>query len=109
MRRKLALAFGLALAAAGTFAPLAASAQIYPPPPPPAYRYMRAYDLRGWIAYSRPYFLTLNAQGRQVPVYLHNGTVIRPTGLTLRRGMVVGIMGRWSGSNFVADRIVLLR
>jgi hypothetical protein len=108
MLRRLVLTFGLALAAAGMLVPLAASAQYYAPqpPPPPAYR---MFDLRGWIQYSRPYYLTLNSDGREIPVYLHNGTVIRPTGLTLSRGMVVGVMGRWSGSNFVADQVVLLR
>jgi hypothetical protein len=111
MLRKLVFALGLALAGAGVLVPLAASAQWYPapPPPPPPPRFYQNYDLRGFIAYSRPYYLTLDNNGRQVPVYLHNGTVILPTGLTLQRGMSVGIMGRWSGSNFVADRIILLR
>jgi hypothetical protein len=108
-RFSLALALGAAL-----LAPVAASAQGYPygpgpygPPPPPP-RYER-FDVSGWISYSRPYYLEIDSQGRQIPVYLHNGTIIRPTGLTLQRGMNIGIDGRWSGSNFVADRIILLR
>jgi hypothetical protein len=112
MFRRLSLALALSAAA---LVPVAANAQVYPygpgpygPPPPPPQRWER-FDVRGWIAYSRPYFLTLDSQGRQIPVYLHNGTIIRPTGLTLQRGMVIGIDGRWSGSNFVADRIVLLQ
>lgn len=93
--------------------------QQYPPEqpapqgPPPGAEYS-AYHLRGVISYSVPYFLTIDAGGSRVPVHLHVGTVILPTGLTLVAGMDVAINGYWvrgwyGPPSFVADRIVLLR
>jgi hypothetical protein len=127
---------GCALAAAVIAGPFVAAAQNYPPPPPdvggaqgqppppppggsPDQGPMQApavtgFHLRGVVAYSQPYFLMLDAEGNRVPVRLHDGTVILPTGLTLVSGMRVAIDGRWVRSSwtrptFVADRIVLIR
>jgi hypothetical protein len=85
-----------------------------PPQAPPPGVGVSAYRLRGVISYSVPYFLTIDAEGRRVPVHLHVGTVILPTGLTLVAGMYVSINGYWVRNwygppSFVADRIVLLR
>jgi hypothetical protein len=85
-----------------------------PPQAPPPGADVSAYRLRGVISYSVPYFLTIDAGGRRVPVHLHVGTVILPTGLTLVAGMYVSINGYWARNwygppSFVADRIVLLR
>jgi hypothetical protein len=139
MIRKFAFALAFVVGAAA-FAPLASSAQEYPPPPPqgqppppsqgqpppppqgqpppppqgPYGEDVQGFHLRGTVAYFQPYFLILDAGGRRIPVHLHVGTVILPTGLTLVPGMYVGINGYWirgyyRGSSFVADRIVLLR
>jgi hypothetical protein len=93
--------------------------QQYPPEQPPQQGPQpgadySAYHLRGVISYSVPYFLTIDSSGRRVPVHLHVGTVILPTGLTLVPGMYVSINGYWVRNwygppSFVADRIILLR
>jgi invasion protein IalB len=44
-----------------------------------------------------------------LPVNLHQGTVILPTGLTLQPGMFVSIDGYWNNVGFHAERIVLIR
>lgn len=85
-----------------------------PPQGPPPGANLSAYRLRGVVSYSIPYFLTINAGGRRVPVHLHVGTVILPTGLTLVPGMYVSINGYWARNwygppSFVADRIILER
>ncbi len=94
--------------------------QIAPPPgsgpnggpaPAPA---LTGFHIRGVVTYSIPYFLELDAGGNRVPVHLHVGTVILPTGLTLLAGMQIAIngywvRGPWGPPTFVADRIVLLR
>lgn len=43
--------------------------------------------------------------GRTSDVLLHHGTVINPTGLTLRTGMPVTIVGSVGGNGFDADRV----
>jgi len=81
-----------------------------PPGGPP----INGFHLSGVVAYSVPYFLVLDANGRRVQVHLHDGTIILPTGITLVAGMPIGIdgrwvRGRWGPPSFVADRIVLLQ
>ncbi len=100
--RNLLLALILAVPATVTFAPAPASA--YAPA-----AYVGAHGLRGWIASSRPYFISVRANGRWIPVDLHRGTVIAPLGLTLERGMYVNVAGYWNGGNFVANRVMLAR
>jgi hypothetical protein len=127
----LARSIGLALLCTLPLAPLAGSAQQYPPappevggqpPPPPngpsegpmVAPPVTGFHLRGVVTYSIPYFLALDAGGQRVPVHLHVGTVILPTGLTLVAGMRVAIDGYWirrpwGPPSFVANRIVLIR
>ncbi len=124
----------VALLAALVVGPLAALAQQYPPAPPEVGGQQQplpppggapdrgpqvappvtGFHLRGVVSYSVPYFLMLDARGNRIPVHLHDGTVILPTGLTLVAGMRVAIDGYWVRRNwaapaFVADRIVLIR
>lgn len=91
---------------AATVAP--ASAQVSPyyyPPAAPAPR--RGNDLRGVVAGFGGYSMTLNVRRGQVPVQLHRGTIIEPTGTTLQPGMRVNIHGYWSNGAFYANRIVV--
>lgn len=143
MTRKLAFVLAFVVGATA-LAPLASSAQQYPQPPPPQGQQppppegqpppppqgeqpapppqgpyqpggaVQGFHLRGTVAYFQPYFLILDADGQRIPVHLHVGTVILPTGLTLVPGMVIGINGFWvrqyyRGASFVANQIVLLR
>jgi hypothetical protein len=64
--------------------------------------------VRGDVSYFNRFSMTVRVAGRDVPVTLHQGTVILPTGLTLNPGMYVGVNGWWEGGSFHADRIVLL-
>lgn len=111
--------------------PLGAMAQTYPPAPPEAGAPpapppqpdaqgpqeappVTGFHLRGVVTDSQPYFVTLEAGGVQVPVQLHDGTVILPTGTTLQPGMRLAIDGYWirhggGPATFLANRIVLIR
>ena len=130
----LRFALASALLAAIAAGPVAVTAQQYPPAPPevggsqpppqapppgapdqslqPAPP-VTGFHVRGVVAYSQPYFLMLDAGGSRIPVQLHDGTVILPTGLTLAAGMRLAIDGRWvkhsyGAPMFVADRIALI-
>ncbi len=135
MISRFAIAFALLLAIVAGPVVATAQQQQYPPAPPevggpqqlpqapppgaPNQELQSAppvtgFHLRGVVAYSQPYFLMLDAGGSHIPVQLHDGTVILPTGLTLAAGMRVAIDGywvrrSWSSPTFVANRIVLLR
>lgn len=67
------------------------------------------YRVRGWVSNFDRFSMTVRADGRVVPVNLHQGTVILPTGLTLQPGMFVNVDGFWVDGGFHADRIVLVR
>jgi|SRR5579863_4923642 len=67
------------------------------------------FRVSGWVSNFDRFNMTMRADGRTVPVNLHQGTVILPTGLTLEPGMFVSIDGFWSDNGFQADRIVLIR
>ena len=102
------LALALATLSFGA-ATLPALAQPYGPPPPWAAPY---YDtsrhiLAGVITYAAPYRITLQVgpRGRSLPIDLHNGTVILPTGTTLTPGMHVHVRGYWSNGTFIANRV----
>ena len=87
---------------------------VYAPAPPvvaydPDDRFARAYGLQGVVTSSVPYHMSVRVNGDVYPVSLHDGTVIKPTGITLTPSMVVNIAGYWSGNTFVANRIVVLR
>ena len=70
-------------------------------------RYIRAYDIQGVVTAFGGFNMTLRIDGRYVPVQLHQGTIINPTGLSLRPGMLVNVHGFWNGNTFFANRIVL--
>lgn len=73
-------------------------------------RFAGAYDVQGVIMTAVPYRLTLRVRDRIFDVALHNGTIIRPTGITLTPAMVVNMAGYWGpGGTFHADRIIVLR
>lgn len=99
---------GLALAAvlAGPLAtaPLAASAQMYG-----GGQSMGMQDhhhVMGRVASFSGYDLRLD-DGRRVQ--LHQGTVINPTGWTIRPGQRVAVTGSWVQGRFQADRINVMR
>lgn len=119
MNRKLFAAAGVAALLAGSAA-LSQKASAdpaiisYQPVPIVAFdrddRFAGAYDVQGVITYAVPYHLTLRVRGREFPVVLHDGTIIKPTGTTLAPSMVVNIAGYWGRDGaFHANRIVVLR
>ncbi|MBV8165029.1 MAG: hypothetical protein JOZ91_12270 [Candidatus Eremiobacteraeota bacterium] len=125
MHRKLFVFVGyLALLAA--FAAPANAERIYvyrygPPPtviyePAPAVvsydpddRYAGAYNLQGVVTGFVPYHMTIRIHDDFYPVALHDGTIIKPVGITLTPSMIVHVDGYWSGATFVANKIVVLR
>lgn len=67
------------------------------------------HEVRGTVTYFNAFNMTVRANGREVPVHLHQGTIINPRGLTLQPGMYVRVFGFWANGNFQADRIGLIR
>jgi hypothetical protein len=65
--------------------------------------------IRGFVRSFDRFNMTLGIHGRGVPVLLHQGTIIHPTGLTITPRMLVRVDGFFSGGVFNADRIVLVR
>jgi hypothetical protein len=87
---------------------------IYEPAPAivsydPDERYARAYNMQGVVASFVPYQMTIRIHDDFYPVSLHDGTIIKPIGITLTPSMIVHVDGYWSGATFVANRIVVLR
>ena len=87
---------------------------IYQPAPTvvsydPDERYSHAYDLQGVVTFSEPYHMRVRVRDDIYAVNLHDGTIIRPTGITVTPTMVVHVAGYWSGGTFIANRIVVLR
>jgi len=87
---------------------------IYQPAPAvvsydPDERFSRAYDLQGVVTFSEPYHMRVRIHDDIYAVTLHDGTIIKPTGITLTPTMVVHVAGYWSGGTFIANRIVVLR
>ena len=84
-----------------------------PDPPIVSYdaedRFAGAYALQGVVTASVPYHIDVRVHDQLYSISLHDGTVIRPTGITLEPSMLVNIAGYWSGDTFVANRIVVLR
>jgi hypothetical protein len=101
-------------AVVASLGPAAAKAQSLPPyaqpapasaQPPPPYASGQA-QLTGRVAWFQPFHLQLN---KGPHIYLHQGTVINPTGLTLEPGMPVQVYGHISpDGTFQADEIDLL-
>lgn len=75
----------------------------------PAARYAASYDLQGVVTASVPYHMNVRIHDDIYSVSLHDGTIIKPTGVTLSPTMVVHVAGYWSGDSFIANRIVVLR
>ncbi len=91
-----------------------APAVIYEPVPAvvafdPDDRFAGPYTLQGVVTYSVPYHMSVRIHGDVYSVALHDGTIIKPTGITLTPTMIVNVAGYWSGSAFIANRIVVLR
>ena len=87
---------------------------IYQPAPAvvsydPDERFTGTYDLQGVVAFSEPYHMSVRVHDDVYAVSLHDGTIIKPTGITLTPTMVVHVAGYWSGGTFIANRIVVLR
>lgn len=82
-------------------APLAASAQTYGPGV-----VQNRHNIIGRVTAFSGYDLQLN-DGRSVR--LHRGTVINPTGWSIRPGQRVAITESWIRGQFQADRIDVLR
>ncbi len=101
-----ALALGSAILAGS-----AVCAQPYGPPPGPyADTYARPHRLRAFITnFHGGFNMTVRVREQFIPVNLHQGTIIHPTGLTLHNGMLVRVDGYYNGTGtFIADRITLL-
>ncbi len=99
------LALAAALSAPLVAAPLAASAQIYHGGATMGMTNDR-HHVVGRVASYSGYNLQLD-NGRMVR--LHQGTVINPTGWTIRPGQRVAITGSWVRGRFEADRINVMR
>ncbi len=89
-------------------------AVVYAPAPiqvayDPDDRYAHAYQLQGVVTSSVPYHMFVRVHDDVYPVSLHDGTIIKPTGITLTPSMIVNVAGYWSGNSFIANRIVVLR
>ena len=72
-------------------------------------RYARAYNLQGVVAGFVPDHMTIRIHDDFYRVALHDGTIIKPVGITLTPSMIVHVDGYWSGATFVANKIVVLR
>lgn len=101
----------LALGSAVLAGSVAAYAQPYGPPPGPfADQFNHPHRLRAVITnFSGGFNMTVRVHEQFIPVNLHQGTIIHPTGLTLHNGMLVRIDGYYNGSGtFIAERITLI-
>lgn len=101
----------LALGSALITGSVSAYAQPYGPPPGPyADQFNRPHRLRAVVTHFAGGFnMTVRVHEQFIPVNLHQGTIIHPTGLTLRDGMLVRIDGYYNGSGtFIAERITLI-
>ncbi len=72
-------------------------------------RYAGAYDVQGVVTGFDRFNMTLRVDGREIPVVLHQGTVIHPTGTTLAPSMIVNIAGYWQNGAFFANKIAVVR
>jgi hypothetical protein len=97
-----ALVFGTSFVAAT--APAAAQTYYQGPPPIAA----GAHELRGVVTSFYRFEMSVSSpRGQNVPVQLHQGTVIAPVGASLQPGMRVVIHGYWNNGVFFANRIVV--
>lgn len=121
MKHFLAVALGLALAAFVMIAPSIARADtdvivrpvVIERPVILADRddrpFIGEHALRGTVTYFNAFSMTVRADGRYIPVALHQGTIINPTGTTLVPGMFINVFGYWqTNGKFHADQIGLV-
>ncbi|MGH7737027.1 MAG: hypothetical protein ACREMP_04030 [Candidatus Tyrphobacter sp.] len=103
------LGLGAAFAAASLlFNPAGAGAQQpdQPLPPDPSYAVHQARIVGTVRSFNGAYTMYVrDRHGNLDRVELHQGTIITPTGLTLRAGMQVTVYGHADGPVFVADDI----
>jgi hypothetical protein len=95
----------LALAAVVfVLSPSPAPAQPYQGGPYNPQNYVRVRnEVSGRVTAFEPYNLWLD---RSLHVVLHHGTVINPTGITLRHGMEVVVLGHWNrDGSFEANQV----
>jgi hypothetical protein len=108
------LGIALALGVLAFAAPLVAQAQpiVVEQPvvvaPQPGAPFVGTHELRGTVTYFNAFTMDVRAAGEVIPVHLHQGTIINPTGLTLHQGMYIRVFGFWANGNFQADRIGLI-
>jgi hypothetical protein len=88
----------------GAIAP--AAAQTYYQPPPVRAE-ARAREVRGIVTSFYRYNMSISSRGQNVPVQLHQGTIIEPTGAAMQPGMRVTLRGYWTNGVFVANRIIV--
>jgi hypothetical protein len=98
------LALAAALSAPLATTPLTASAQMYGGAN--AGMMQDRHHVMGRVASFSGYDLRLD-NGRRVQ--LHQGTVINPTGWSIRPGQRVSVTGSWVQGRFQADRINVVR
>lgn len=72
-------------------------------------RYANPHDVQGVVTSFDRFNMTLRVNGREYPVLLHQGTVIRPRGTTLAPGMVINVAGYWQGGIYYANLINVVR
>jgi hypothetical protein len=66
--------------------------------------------VQGFVTAFSGFNLMLRIHGGPQPVNLHQGTILRPLGLTMVPGMLVRADGYFNGNGvFVAERITLVR
>jgi len=110
MIRKLIVAAVLAFVGLGSsLAP--AAAQSYRQPDFGYDRTFRGnHHVQGWVTSFSGFDLVLRIHGVGQPVNLHQGTVLRPLGLTMVPGMLVRADGYFNGNGlFIAEQITLIR
>jgi hypothetical protein len=91
-----ALAVGAGLSSAAP-----ASAQVYYQAP------VRAHEVRGVVTSFYRYGMSIDSRGQNIPVQLHQGTIIEPLGASVQPGMRVVLFGYWTNGVFAANRIIL--
>lgn len=114
--KRLLFAGALALSALALIAPTSAKAdtvdiQVRDAQPVVVAQYgprVDRHQLVGVVGRFGGFDMTLRVEGSPLPVRLHQGTIINPTGLTIKPGMRVRVFGHWANGAFQADRIVLV-
>jgi hypothetical protein len=106
------LGIALALGVLAFAAPVVAQAQPVVVEQPvvaqPGGPFVGNHEIRGTVTYFNAFTMDVRAAGEVVPIHLHQGTIINPTGLTLHQGMYIRVFGFWANGNFQADRIGLI-